>query len=595
MSQLIQHYQTSFVIQGIDQDENEMLKTIQETVAQWVSKKENRRNRDLFSKPGVSFQLKPTWNSFKKRTSLKSKHSWCITNYCIMDESTAWAMQYTHRDTNERSIFWVTEFGAHTFANGKVIISVKVSYKLLTEFVLTGKIFTPDFSIPGCVKNILVKFKQDSYKIFSGGEDITAGTQGPIIVKTREDIERLKSYVSAEGRKLAVVILRGIDYPGVKHEANRLCENLFAKALVYVVGQNCNKIGRHTIEYGDCVFLPPLKYNTPIRYSASDNSDGGKVRRKELSQQIARAWLGTHPIHEDGAVCALDDVTYWIRLTQYKAESTRVQELQDKMQEFIPPEQHEKLQRMFAEINENLTAQTEAFKKDKAAFEARTSELEEANFELELQKDEALESAKKAKEEADFQVELAKEEVRYSKRMHAEMLHNVTATFQSQMLKSKSHEYVLPKEYPNSFENLQKFEKFYQHLVFAPIAWESALEYKKFNEWDLAWEMLHDLDQILWELIFERSNCDIEKEFNSQSRCTYAKGEGRQTNRDTKLARLREFEFDGKRWEMWTHLKSGNKDGKQLRIHFAIDRELKRLIVGYIGSHMDNATTRNMR
>lgn len=57
---------------------------------------------------------------------------------------------------------------------------------------------------------------------------------------------------------------------------------------------------------------------------------------------------------------------------------------------------------------------------------------------------------------------------------------------------------------------------------------------------------------------------------------------------------MRKFEFEGRPYEMWTHLKYGNRTGKQLRIHFAIDREKQRIIVGYIGEHMDNATTRTI-
>lgn len=575
MSQLIQHYQTSFEIRGIDQ--NKMLNTIQEVVASWVSDIENKRYSRLRYQDKTAFKLKKTWNSFKKRTSLRSKHSWCTTNYCIMEDSTAWVMEYTHRDQQENYVFWVTEIGVRTF-NAGVIVCIKLSNKLLTEFMLTGKSFNPDVTIPRCVKNILLKFQGAEYKILSGGLDVTSkiGMYDPVVVQTNEEIEKLRSYVYAENRKFAVVILRGKDYPGVQEEAKYLCKNLFAKAIVYVVGQNFNKIGRHNLEYGDCIFLPPLKYNSPIRYTTPESDEDAKQHKEECRQRIKRAWLGTQPIHEDGAVCSLEDINYWIRFTQYKVETAKVQELQEGMQSLVPPEKHEELKKKFEEIQQSLREQGEAFKKEKKT-------LEERNFELELEKEEL--------EIANLNLEIEKDEALNAER---EKLYNVTATYQSQMRKSTSVDYVLPKEFPNSFENLQKFEKFYQHLAFAEDAWQSAFEYKKFSDWETAWEMLHDLNLIAWKLIFEVQGCDIEHEFASQSRFKYAKGEGRQTNKNAKLAQIRTFQFEGKTWEMWPHIKAGNQDGKQLRIHFAIDHSMKRLIVGYIGSHMDNASTRNL-
>ena len=176
---------------------------------------------------------------------------------------------------------------------------------------------------------------------------------------------------------------------------------------------------------------------------------------------------------------------------------------------------------------------------------------------------------------------------------HAAQIFNITAKQKAMDLRSASSEQILPRDYPDSFEALSKFAPFFKHLAFAEDAWKPAFAYKQFQDFDVAWGMLHDLDQKLWDIVFVRRG-DIEREFNSLTTYQYARGEGIQTSNNARLAQLRKFTYEDKEYEMWAHLKYGNKPGKQLRIYFAIDHEKRRIVVGYIGEHMDNATTRTI-
>ena len=95
-------------------------------------------------------------------------------------------------------------------------------------------------------------------------------------------------------------------------------------------------------------------------------------------------------------------------------------------------------------------------------------------------------------------------------------------------------------------------------------------------------------------MVFEENIANLDSEYKHRTGYDYAASEGPATKNDPKLARLRRFEFDGRQYEMWSHIKHGNRKGDQLRVHFAIDRDKRRIVIGWIGDHMDNATTRNI-
>ncbi|MGN0827277.1 MAG: DUF6977 family protein [Kiritimatiellia bacterium] len=154
-----------------------------------------------------------------------------------------------------------------------------------------------------------------------------------------------------------------------------------------------------------------------------------------------------------------------------------------------------------------------------------------------------------------------------------------------------------PRKNINSFDELRQYAETgaFNHCAFSEEAWKQVPKSKGSTLPGQALEMLIDLNEVLWPILFEQSGADVEKAFKEKSPFEYAHGEGKQTKKDSTLAAQRHFRFEGQDWEMWPHIKYGTKKGKLLRIHFAIDNEAKRLIVGFIGEHMDNYTTKKMK
>ena len=58
---------------------------------------------------------------------------------------------------------------------------------------------------------------------------------------------------------------------------------------------------------------------------------------------------------------------------------------------------------------------------------------------------------------------------------------------------------------------------------------------------------------------------------------------------------MRRIEHDGSEYDISPHIKHGSRAPKMLRIHFAFDEQNKRIVVGYVGEHMDTAGTKRGR
>jgi hypothetical protein len=68
--------------------------------------------------------------------------------------------------------------------------------------------------------------------------------------------------------------------------------------------------------------------------------------------------------------------------------------------------------------------------------------------------------------------------------------------------------------------------------------------------------------------------------------------EGKQTKKDARLMALRKITHAGEEFDITPHIKYGNRKPKMLRLHYAIMREAKRLVIGHFGDHLENYSTR---
>ncbi|HWW87183.1 MAG TPA: hypothetical protein VNZ26_26480 [Vicinamibacterales bacterium] len=111
------------------------------------------------------------------------------------------------------------------------------------------------------------------------------------------------------------------------------------------------------------------------------------------------------------------------------------------------------------------------------------------------------------------------------------------------------------------------------------------------------WRLVRSLPVHLHPLMTDESLTAgvIADRYRQQSGFDLAWAEGKQTNRDNKLTRLRQLEFDGRTLDITPHVKHENKAKKLwLRVHFAVDHATGVLVVGHCGDHLDTYGTRRL-
>ena len=137
---------------------------------------------------------------------------------------------------------------------------------------------------------------------------------------------------------------------------------------------------------------------------------------------------------------------------------------------------------------------------------------------------------------------------------------------------------------------------FPERILFLERAKKSAEEASKIPV-DIAWHCLFEMANTLHELIFAKSEktIDVESEFENRTRLELAMTEGKQTKRNSELLNLRKIEYRGKERSIVSHVKCGNKEPKLIRIHFFIDHDDTKIVVGHCGNHLKTHSTRLLK
>ncbi len=101
------------------------------------------------------------------------------------------------------------------------------------------------------------------------------------------------------------------------------------------------------------------------------------------------------------------------------------------------------------------------------------------------------------------------------------------------------------------------------------------------------------MNDVLYRLKFVDGQKELERSFKDETGYELAMSEGRNTKRDNKLMSLRILQVGVHEYDITPHLKHLNNEPKSVRIYFAFDENMKKIIVGHIGRHIPNATTKS--
>lgn len=160
-------------------------------------------------------------------------------------------------------------------------------------------------------------------------------------------------------------------------------------------------------------------------------------------------------------------------------------------------------------------------------------------------------------------------------------------------------------------QNLREFPKtpgesahlakraFSDRLVIMDEAIDSAERYGSGSA-DETFDILRCLAIELWPLYFDEQSSadagDVRTAFQNATGYELTFNESSMTNKDARLKQLRQLEYNGKTIDISPHVKgTSGKRTEPLRVHFYVDQENKRIVVGHCGAHMETAGTRRVR
>lgn len=477
------------------------------------------------------------------------------------EEPTCWAFEMIHPDGAERARRWSVEITLRKKDDGSVRFTTVVRNWIIANFI--GEYPTPPSpSAPSYVRDII----NDSALLCTKG-DVQLSSH-PIIVTNFLALSVYDSLISDNRQVPFVFMAHYAPSDGVLISAMKVATALIGNANVYVLSSPAvvDEMNYYLGEELSCspgsvrVYLPQL-----------DKEDAYDSRRhRYLSANFITAHgeetilrFLTNGLSRNGSTFRLGDLISFADIFSERrkyALKKLASESDDKSE----------LAAMALEDNQKLSA-------DVAAWESTAIRYESENNEL-------------RRELSHFQYRMEE----------AERVRHQNRDLESQ-LKGIASLSAMPKSLPEVLKTVECL--FPNRIVVASNAYATAESYSDLEAslWGrpeglaIAWQMVFGVATRLYELIFNLGSNRLEEEFgHSFAIFDLALSEGKQTKKDAKLMALRKLHHDGKVHDMTPHVKYGNKKPKLLRLHYALEKESKRIIIGHFGDHLDNFTTKTM-
>ena len=108
------------------------------------------------------------------------------------------------------------------------------------------------------------------------------------------------------------------------------------------------------------------------------------------------------------------------------------------------------------------------------------------------------------------------------------------------------------------------------------------------------WTVLYAVANGLVDLFRNSTGNLTEKDLQECTGYRASFGEGSMTRKDSDVMRLREDIYEGKVISVEPHLKlrNGKEETENQRLHFWYDPDRRRIVVGYLGEHLDSVSGR---
>lgn len=549
------HYQTCLHIKS-NKIHGNVMEKVKRIIFSWLKNKE---------KYAPDLRENDAWDKFSYKCyfpQMLETRSEVKTETCKSDDFVAWAMRYSHKDSNRSSRRkWHVDIGLRDIGN-EVIFYCGISYSKMRH-ELSPVSPPPNPSVPNFVKELINKNED---LIVSPDDTFKMPFSSKLFfIKNQKEIEILVSIIKNNERVVPVIVFNGSSSESV-YEASDMAAKLTGKAQIFIIESNKElaRVLENSLEYEYRIPHLHLKVFFPFCNDANSYThryyDIYDENYDENKNGIIFNLLSNYEVRPKNSIRSIEDIRREITLVKLKKLSNEL--AKGKKAEDITAED-------IKEFEELISSYQEDWENEKRKLEGTIQQHESTERNL---KDQV----------ANLQSKV-------------DVLQSLSDN--GNEIREKANFVENLSRYPDSLNRvLNFFEKAHgRKMIFTESAIKSAREYDNFKDFDKAWDMLYAMATHLYNMKFEGSkNIDFEAVFKERSGYDLAMTEGRNTKRDTRLMNLRKVKHDGKVYDITKHVKFGNKGNKILRIHFDFDEELKKIIIGHVGPHLDNASTRSL-
>ncbi len=481
-----------------------------------------------------------------------------------------WSLRFEHPDAVEKFRRWNTDIGLEA-VDGQLLVSIATVHWVLPRYI-GAEPSPPVPSAPGIVGRML---RMRGWRAVAGSEPLSTSPFGLAAGQGQALVERL-----ANPKRTCPILLITRSFPSgeLKLDGVKLAR-LLAGAASVVVAETSEVdkelewlLPRHFRCWGGMVRV----YQPGVRLDV--DSDARRHRffwREQIEEQTPEVietmlirGIARQSAYELGnRLTSLEDV-------RARGRELRLAQLKQNRSESSDAE-------MVELLNAELESLSKARIKEAEEFGARIKELNDWNDEI-SQKNQELEDGLKTEQARARGLKAVADDAERRAR---------AAERRAAALDSLGS---LPE---NLLQMIALIEELHSdRVVFTDRAKEAAAGasingFK--SERDGVWRCLWSLPSVLHGLFFERDGVDIVKRYHEQSGFEVAMSEGRATQSNPRLMRLRKGVFEGQEIDFTPHVKYGS-DPRAMRVHFHVDRERRRLVVGHCGDHLDTAGTQRM-
>lgn len=528
------NYQTSFRI--VRKDDQTYLDAIH-AIFGWLCTKEKDR---ALTENWKEFRFRGSWEHCY-RTNARIQTATCLEE----DNHRAWSMEYSHIDRElGGKRFWHIFVGIRDTGQD-LVVSARIAYSWNNED-LSSEATPPSPSVPYFIRILVQKFTA-----FSGRKEFRL-IEKPVVLKSAGSGTLVRDFVVSPERRYPLIVFNGDSEHQMK-EARRLATELAGKVQVVVIASD-PALGRELKEAFPWdyriafetmrVFFPiSTGLQSPKRHRWFDiTTEDYDVQRAGIVHGLLR----NHNLIERDSVETISDI-------QRLISKARI----IKLSESTAGASEEEVQALYKEYIAEIESERDEAKQEAEHYAVQIDQLESELRAAEW-KSKALGNASTGGTDPDDK---------------------------------RSALATLPATLPEVVTAASSF--YADRLTFAAEAFGSAEDSSECELVADAWHIMSHLASTLYELKFKTDQVgDIAKKFQEKSGFEYARSEGPQTKKNAALARLRKISHNGKNYEIWPHIKKGNEGNKMIRIHFDFDNDENKIVIGYVGLHMDNSSTR---